>query len=98
MEAYLRQTGETGISLPDPVAMGILLDRSLCLQSSPHYIEVETQSSLTRGMTVVDRLNVAADPRNRSTWSEALNNGTKATICWELDVARWKALLFDALR
>jgi purine nucleosidase len=98
MEAYLRQTGETGISLPDPVAMGILLDPSLCLQSSQHYVEVETQSSLTRGMTVVDRLNVAADPRNRSTWSEALDKGTKATICWELDVVRWKALLFDALR
>jgi purine nucleosidase len=97
MQAYLKQTGEIGISLPDPVAMGILLDRSLCLASTEHYVEIETESDLTRGMTVVDRLNVAADPRNEKVWSEALQ-GRKAAICWRLDIPRWKALLFDALR
>ena len=78
--------------------MSILLDPSLCLDSSPHYVEIETGSDLTRGMTVVDRLNVAADPRNQKLWSEALKQGTRATICWKLDIPRWKALLFDALR
>ncbi|MBV8070785.1 MAG: nucleoside hydrolase, partial [Acidobacteriaceae bacterium] len=34
MRALHTQTGEIGISLPDPVAMGILLDPSLCLASS----------------------------------------------------------------
>ncbi|HTU46458.1 MAG TPA: nucleoside hydrolase [Bryobacteraceae bacterium] len=97
MEAYRRQTGEIGISLPDPVAMSILLDPSLCLDSSQHFVEIETQSELTRGMTVVDRLNVAGDPRNREVWSEALKQGTRASICWQLDIPRWKALLFDAL-
>jgi len=97
-KAYHRQTGENGIPLPDPVAMGVLLDSSLCLNASQHYVEVETDSALTRGMTVVDKLNVAADPRNRQVWSEALNKGVRTSICWKLDVPRWKALLFDALR
>src|SRR6266404_5659608 len=42
-EAYLEQTGEQGISLPDPVAMGIAIDPSLALRSSAHFVEVETQ-------------------------------------------------------
>ncbi|MGA8594436.1 MAG: nucleoside hydrolase [Bryobacteraceae bacterium] len=97
MEAYRTQTGEIGISLPDPVAMGILLDPSLSLEASQHYVEVETGSALTRGMTIVDRLNVAGNPRNCHVWSEALK-GSRTTVCWKLDVRRWKALLFGALR
>lgn len=97
MDAFGRQSGETGISLPDPVAMGILLDGSLCLDASEHYVEIETGSKLTRGMTVIDRLNVASDARNRGIWSEALEGRMRAKICWKLDVPRWKALLFDGL-
>jgi purine nucleosidase len=64
-QAYLKQTGEHGISLPDPVAMSIALNPALCKSSSNHFVAIETSSDLTRGMTVVDRLNVAADSRNR---------------------------------
>jgi purine nucleosidase len=98
MGALHTQSGEIGISLPDPVAMGILLDPSLCLKSSRHYVEIETNSVLTRGMTVVDVLHVSGDPRNREVWSEALRKGMPTNVCWELDVPRWKASLFDALR
>ncbi|MBV9269205.1 MAG: nucleoside hydrolase [Acidobacteriaceae bacterium] len=98
MEAVHRQTGEIGISLPDPVAMGILLDSSLCLNATSHYVEIETEGELTRGMTVVDRLNVASDPRNRETWSDALQSGVQASVCWTLDVPRWKTLLLESLR
>ena len=97
-DAYLRQTGEIGISLPDPVAMGILLDPSLSLDASGHFVDVETDGELTRGMTVVDRLNVARDPRNQQVWSEVLGRGKLTTVCWKLDVARWKKMLFQALR
>ncbi len=97
MEAYRVQTGEIGIALPDPVAMGVLLDPSLSLRSSKHYVEVETGSELTRGMTVVDRLNVADNERNKDAWSHALKKGAKAEICWQLDIARWKALLLQSL-
>jgi purine nucleosidase len=98
IEAIKIQTGEIGISLPDPAAMGILLDPSLSLSATRHYVEVETTSELTRGMTVVDRLNVAADVRNRDVWQGALRSGGHTSVCWALDVPRWKQMLFSALR
>src|SRR4029077_17732019 len=48
-EAYKEQTGEEGISLPDPVAMSIALDPSVGTHWSEHYVDVETDSELTRG-------------------------------------------------
>ena len=85
-EAYKEQTGEDGISLPDPVAMSIALDPTIGTQWSEHYVEVETQSELTRGMTVVDRLNVAAT-------SEPAVGPTRCgrkedKICWTIDHRR----------
>jgi purine nucleosidase len=97
-QAYKVQTGEDGISLPDPVAMSIALNPTIGTQWSDHYIDVETQSELTRGMTVVDRLNVAADDRNRAVWAPILEKKHKAKICWILDNQRWKEALFSALR
>ncbi len=97
-EAYKEQTGEDGISLPDPVAMSIALDPTIGSQWSEHYVDVETQSELTRGMTVVDRLNVAADERNQAVWAEVLRQGSKAKICWTIDNRRWKEALSAALR
>lgn len=96
-EAFFRQTGQTGISLPDPVSMGIALNPALCTSSSQHYLEVEVSSRLTRGMTVVDRLNVAMDSRNRDVWANTIERGRKVHVCWSLDVPKWKSLLFSAL-
>ena len=96
MEAVRTQTGEIGISFPDPVAMGILLEPNLCLSSSNHYVEIETASDLTRGMTVIDRLNVTQDERNRTLWLDA-HRFAPAHICWQLDVAKWKQLVMDSL-
>jgi purine nucleosidase len=96
-KAYRVQTGEDGISLPDPVAMSIALDPSIGTWSS-HYVEVETRSELTRGMTVVDRLNVAEDERNAELWREAVSAGKKTKVCWTIDTARWKEMLLASLR
>jgi purine nucleosidase len=90
------QTGEDGICLPDPVAMCLALDPTVGTEWSEHYVDVETESELTRGMTVVDRLNVADDERNRSTWMPALLR--KVKVCWRIDIARWKATLYQALK
>jgi len=95
--AYRTQTGEDGISLPDPVAMSIALDPSIATESSRHYVDVETATELTRGMTVVDRLGVAADDRNRATWAELVDSGSKAKVYWSIDAARWKQALYAAL-
>jgi purine nucleosidase len=98
-EAYRVQTGEAGIALPDPVAMAILLDPNLCLGSSRHYVDVERVSSLTRGMSVVDRLGVAVDARNHSLWAETIAaQPSKVHVCWQLDVPGWKRALLAALR
>jgi inosine-uridine nucleoside N-ribohydrolase len=96
-EAYFVQTREVGISLPDPVAMSVALDPSVGTQWSAHYVDVETQSELTRGMTVVDRLNVAADDRNRPVWAELLSKGPNAKVCWTIDTKKWKEMLVRAL-
>ncbi len=97
-KAYKIQTGEDGISLPDPVAMCLALDPGVATAWSEHYVDVETQSELTRGMTVVDRLNVAADDRNQSVWTQLLRKKKKAKVYWTIDNRRWKEALFAALR
>jgi purine nucleosidase len=56
-------------------------------------VRIEIASELTRGMTVVDRLNVAGDERNRELWKGV----PLADICWTLDASRWKKLLYASL-
>jgi purine nucleosidase len=96
-KAYLKQTGEHGISLPDPIAMAVLLHPDLVLESSEHYVEIETTSPLTRGMTVVDRLGVTHDSRNAELWADVHSQGRKAKVIWKLDVPGWKQLLLRSL-
>ena len=98
MRGYEIQTGEVGISLPDGVAMAVAIDPSICTASSRHYIDVECDSELTRGMTVVDKLNLSDDVRNAPVWREVTANPVKPAVCWALDAARWKELLFQLLR
>jgi purine nucleosidase len=97
-KAFLEQTGQHGISLPDPVAMAIALHPDIVTSQSQHFLDVETASELTRGMTVVDRLNVAHNERNREVWSAPLATGHKAKVFWTIDNPRWKQTLFTALK
>jgi purine nucleosidase len=93
-EAYFVQTGEHGIALPDPVAMTVALEPEVVTSASEYSWDVETESELTRGMTVVDRLNVSLDERNREVWT-----GTKkARIVWTMDNAKWKRVLMERLK
>jgi purine nucleosidase len=97
MAAYRAQTGEIGISLPDPIAMAVALDPSLCTNTGEHFVDVEVAAELTRGMTVVDRLNVAGDDRNRGLWQPLIAKNNKIRVCWTIDIPRWKDALFRAL-
>ena len=92
------QTGEVGIALPDPTAMAIAIDPSLAIRVGRHVVAVECHSELTRGMTVVDQLNVAADPRNVAVWNDVTARQGTADIVWDMDVAGFKRLLFLTLR
>jgi purine nucleosidase len=96
-EAILKQTGEHGICLPDPVAIAVAIDPSIVTSESAHFMEVETESELTRGMTVVDRLNVVEDERNREVWAQGIASGHQAKIVWSIDNMRWKQALFASL-
>jgi purine nucleosidase len=93
--AYNTQTGEEGVALPDPVAMAILLDPSLALVCSDHYMDVQVDNGITRGMSVVDRLGVAKDARNRAAWNDV---AAKHKVVWEMDIPGWKQALLRALR
>jgi len=97
MAAYRAQTGEVGISLPDPIAVAVALDPTLCTHAGDHFVDVEVASELTRGMTVVDRLNVAGDDRNRSLWQPLIAKNKKIRVCWTIDIPRWKDTLYHAL-
>jgi purine nucleosidase len=92
--AYKTQTGEEGVSLPDPIAMAILLDPALALICSDHYMDVQVDSGITRGMSVVDRLGVGKDARNRAVWKEV---AAKHKVVWEMDIPGWKQALLRAL-
>jgi purine nucleosidase len=96
-KAFLEQTGEDGISLPDPAAMAIALDRSVGINWSRHHVDVETSSELTLGMTVVDQLNIAGNARNENVWRHFAGHKPSTDVCWTMDVARWKEALFAAL-
>lgn len=96
LEAIFVQSAVTSLELADPVAMAVAIDPTICTRRSKHAVEIETQSELTRGMTVIDQLDNAADARNQAIWQTALERGN-VTICWQIDVPRWKAMLYRAL-
>ena len=96
-EAYHVQTGETGLSLADPTAMAVALDRSVGLTWSRCRVAIETQSELTRGMTLVDRLGVNSDPINADVWGAAAGESDGADVLWTFDSTKFKAMLTAAL-
>jgi purine nucleosidase len=98
MNAFEIQTGQKGMAIHDPTAMAIAIDPSICTEQSSHYVEIETESELTRGMTVVDKLDNADDSRNREVWQRPVEKNIKTKICWSMDSSRWKDLLYQLLQ
>lgn len=85
LKASTEWTHEPGLTLPDPVTMAIAIDPTVCTRRSRHFVEVETSSELTRGMTVVDEIGVT-------------NKQANVEVCWAIDTRRWKELLYQLLR
>ncbi|MFQ5600378.1 MAG: nucleoside hydrolase [Candidatus Krumholzibacteriia bacterium] len=98
LDSTRKQSGDPGLGLPDPVAMSVALDPTICTKSSRHYVEIETRSDLTRGSTVVDLLNRARDPLNVPAWGQLVRRQPNVLVCWEIDIRRWKEALYSALR
>ena len=82
----------------DAYRMAIALAPEICTRKSRHYVEVETASELTRGMTVVDALGVADDEQNLAVWGPVVSRGPNVTVCWEIDIPAFKELLYRSLR
>jgi purine nucleosidase len=91
--------GDPGLGLPDPVAMAIALDPTVCTRSGRHYVEIECDGTFTRGMTVVDACGVTDyDTANVAMWQPLVKRGEpNVTVCWSIDDARWKAMLYAHL-
>jgi purine nucleosidase len=99
LEANRTLFGEDGIGLPDPVAMAVALDPGIVTRRSRHAVDVECEGTLTRGMTVVDQLDVVRRGlAELGGWpAEAASREPHVTICWEIDPGRFKQRLFRAL-
>lgn len=101
IKANQQWLGDPALALPDPVAMAIAIDPTICTRSSRHYVEVECDGTFTRGMTVVDQQGVTANVGDPSVamWGQLVQRGApNATVCWEIDIPRWKALLYQTLQ
>lgn len=82
--------GDPGLGLPDPVAMAVALDPSVCSRRSHHFVEISCDE-LTRGMTIVDELGVTNTPPYRDpNWGMQEAN---IELCWAVDARRWKEML-----
>ncbi len=91
--------GDPGIGLPDPVAMAIAIDPLLCTKLTQCHVEIECNGTFTRGMTVVDTLNVTANNAQNMEGHKSLQDGKlPVKVCWELDISGWKALLEKCVR
>ena len=99
LEANRRLFGEDGIGLPDPVAMAVALEPTVVTRRSRHAVDVECEGTLTRGMTVVDQLDVVSRALvHGAGWPASVaTRKPHVSVCWEIDVPRWKAMLFAAL-
>jgi purine nucleosidase len=84
LQANRNWLSDPGLPLPDPVTMAITLEPAVCTQRSAHYVDVACHEELTRGMTVVDQLGVT-------------QKEPKIDVCWAIDVALWKEMLYKAL-
>jgi purine nucleosidase len=65
--------------------MAIAIDESICTRRSRHFVDVACAEEVTRGMTVVDELNVTGREANMD-------------VCWGVDVKRWKEALYGSLQ
>ena len=73
------------LPLPDPVTMAIALDPGITLRQNKYFVDVETDSELTRGMTVVDERGVTKKDPN-------------VEVVQEIDISAWKEILYQTLR
>lgn len=85
LAAILEQSGSTTLELPDPAAMAVALaPQQIVTRQSRHHVAIEDSGRLTRGMSVVDSLDVTGlEPT--------------AEVVWEIDAEAFKAMVVDSI-
>ena len=84
LEVSMRVQNSPGLSLADPVAMAVALDRDLVTRKGRYFTDVEVNSELTRGQTVVDELGI-------------LKKTPSIDVIWSINIPRWKEDLYRCL-
>src|SRR5436853_381677 len=65
VQVFATQTSHLpGFDLPDPIAIAVALDSTICLTSKQLFVAIETQSQLGRGQTIVDHMATTGNPPN----------------------------------
>lgn len=85
MDFYYRNEGLDGCYLHDPLAVGYVIDPSLC-QAEQYHVEVEDQGKFTSGMTV-------ADYRPTRIFKDKMKEVTR--VCYKADAKRFENLFLE---
>ena len=95
LESSQNWLGDPGLGLPDPVAMAVALNPKIVLKESRHNVKIVLDGP-SRGMTIVDKLNVGeSEPNIDEYWS---NTNKNVNVIWELDNQAWKDTLYETLK
>lgn len=94
LDAAVEIQGDSGLGLPDPVAIAVALDPSVIVRSSMHYVTVVLDGP-ARGMTVVDELGVSQNPPFKD--EHYTNRVPNVEVIWEIDPVAWKRCLMRSL-
>lgn len=74
-----------GLTLADPIGMAVALDPTIVREQAKYFVEVEINSDLTRGQTVVDEFGV-------------LKKEPNLTVIKSIDISKWKDILLNSLK
>ena len=74
-----------GIPFPDPLAMAVVLDPSICTHAVAAPVMVETSGTIGRGLMAVD-------------WYQTTGQSANAEVVLEVDFEAYKQLLNDSLK
>lgn len=97
-----REHGVDGISHPDAIMMAMAIDPSVIVESQRCFVDVETTSALTRGYSLVDKLNVVQRSVDYDVKVSELMNLTSgepnADVVLSADKERFSEMLVEILR
>lgn len=96
-----RKTGTDGISHPDSLVTAMIIDRNVLVESARYYVDVETDSLLSLGYSLMDKSGVMEDTIDNGVIVRDLMGIDDATpnaeVVLRADRARFKQMLFELL-